>query len=332
MGVSEDVFRRLVENFPDGIVFVYEDTDPIRYCFVGGRGLESIGLTKEQLEGQPVADGRPPAVREQIRSQYRRAIGGEEVTFETEAEGKHFRFQLSPIEDDVADRPNRAAGIAQDITEQVAYEQELERRAEQLKKYARLVFHDIRNPLNVAKGHVEILANEIDTGTEHVEQIRSSLNRIESLTDEDAGIGEIKTAQFDHVSVDDIAESSWQNVATGAATLTVDADRVIAADEKALRRLFENLFRNAIAHAGDAPLVRIGLLDSGFFLEDTGPGIPPEERDSVFERGYSLGDGNGGLGLFIVKNVADSHGWAVEAAESPGGGARFEFTDVQFQS
>ena len=73
--------------------------------------------------------------------------------------------------------------------------------------------------------------------------------------------------------------------------------------------------------------VTVGQLDDrpGFYVADDGPGIPPEEREHVFEFGFSGSDGTG-LGLAIVEMVAEAHGWSVSVTEGTAGGARFEFT------
>ncbi|MGQ4555618.1 ATP-binding protein [Halobellus sp. GM3] len=103
------------------------------------------------------------------------------------------------------------------------------------------------------------------------------------------------------------------------------------ADSDRLQNLFENLFRNAVEHAGESATVRVGLLDGrGFYVEDDGAGIPTEERDRVFDLGHSTADRGTGYGLAIVKWIADAHGWEVSVTDGTEGGARFEFTDVEF--
>lgn len=76
--------------------------------------------------------------------------------------------------------------------------------------------------------------------------------------------------------------------------------------------------------------VTVGDLDDrpGFFVADDGSGIPFEDREQVFENGYSTTRYGTGFGLSIVETVADAHGWTVDLVESESGGARFDFGDV----
>jgi signal transduction histidine kinase len=61
---------------------------------------------------------------------------------------------------------------------------------------------------------------------------------------------------------------------------------------------------------------------------DDGPGIPADERETVFDSGYSTADSGVGLGLAIVKEIVQAHGWTVEITRSEHGGTRFEISDV----
>jgi PAS domain S-box-containing protein len=63
----------------------------------------------------------------------------------------------------------------------------------------------------------------------------------------------------------------------------------------------------------------------GFYVADDGPGIPVEDRETVFESGYTTADNGTGFGLTIVEQIAEAHDWSVAVAESDAGGARFEF-------
>jgi len=74
--------------------------------------------------------------------------------------------------------------------------------------------------------------------------------------------------------------------------------------------------------------ITVGSVDEGFYVADDGPGIDADERDRVFESGYSTDSEGTGLGLHIVERIAGEHGWSVRATESAVGGARFEITGV----
>ena len=147
------------------------------------------------------------------------------------------------------------------------------------------------------------------------------------------------------IDVAEVAESAWESVATGDAELRVTAGGAVVADRSRLAQLFENLFRNAVEHgstgsqtesddavdhAGSGVVVTVGELDGGFYVADDGPGVPEADRESVFDTGYTTGEGTG-FGLSIVEQVADAHGWSVRLVESEDGGARFEFTGVDRQ-
>jgi signal transduction histidine kinase len=65
-------------------------------------------------------------------------------------------------------------------------------------------------------------------------------------------------------------------------------------------------------------------------VADDGPGIPADEREAVFDAGYSTAEEGNGFGLRIVDQVVAAHGWEIAVTESADGGARFEITGVSF--
>jgi signal transduction histidine kinase len=108
------------------------------------------------------------------------------------------------------------------------------------------------------------------------------------------------------------------------------ASAIVDGDERRLAELARNLLDNAIRHARTN--VRIASRGNGrcgeIVVEDDGEGIPAPERERIFERFYrrEQNGGSGGLGLAIVRWIADAHGGEVRAGEAPGGGAQFVAT------
>ncbi len=113
------------------------------------------------------------------------------------------------------------------------------------------------------------------------------------------------------------------------ATLSVATDRILDADRTRLRQLVENLLGNAVEHGGEAVAVEVGDLDDGFYVEDNGPGIDPADRGEVFDSGSSTAEQGSGLGLTIVREIEDAHGWTIRVTEGTNGGARFEITGIE---
>lgn len=138
--------------------------------------------------------------------------------------------------------------------------------------------------------------------------------------------------EIEAVDLSSLVNSCWRNVDTAEATRTGDVSRTIQADRSRLQQLLENLIRNAIEHGGEDLTITLGDLDgeSGFYVEDNGPGIPEDDQDTVFEAGYSTSEEGTGFGLSIVRQVVDAHGWDVRVTEGSEGGARFEITGVEF--
>ncbi|QSG04295.1 sensor histidine kinase [Natranaeroarchaeum sulfidigenes] len=210
-----------------------------------------------------------------------------------------------------------------------AREQELARQNERLEEFAGIVSHDIRNPLSIAKGYLP--QTEVDD--ESKDEIRHSLDRMERLTDELLTLakkGQV-VGETTPVSLDAVARSAWQEVSTPGVSLeVVSGDAQIEADRDRLVELLANLFTNSVEHGSgptDSPVViTVGTTPTGFFVEDDGPGIPETERAKVFEQGYTNSDTGTGFGLYIVRTLAEAHGWSVSVDDAAlsDTGARFE--------
>jgi len=363
---ERDRLAALFENIPDPTVRVrYTGGEPIVEA-VNPAFEETFGHDEAELEGHSLDDVIVPPDRREAASEYNERIrGGEgfhgEVRRLTVDGLRDFILHVVPYRRErVVDGANAVVGYAiyTDITDQKEHERELERQNERLDEFASVVSHDLRNPLNVAEGRLELARETGDP--EHFDAVERSHGRMRRLIE---GLLELarqgrQLGETAPVSLADAAEVAWGTVDGDGADLGIEGSPpTVLADRDRLSQLFENLFSNAVEHSsaspdsqarqdavehgstgpgsrtpGDGtPTVTVGPLPDGdgFFVADDGPGIPPEERDHVFESGYTTDEDGTGFGLAIVRSIVEAHGWSVSLTESEAGGARFEFAGVE---
>ena len=219
------------------------------------------------------------------------------------------------------------ASNAETALDRIDREIELERRNERLDQFAGIVSHDLRNPLNVISGHVDLAEVE----EPHRSAIAVSLDRMRSIIDDVLALAREGRVVDDPrpTNLRRVVELAWARVETGGATLSVETDVDVVADEERLQRLLENLIRNAIQHGSGGVAIRVGDVDGGFFVEDDGPGVSRDARESVFRTGFTTDEEGTGLGLAIVAEIVEAHGWTIALEEGRDGGARFVVTGVE---
>ncbi len=337
----EQWFRTLTENATD-VTLVLDADAAVRY--VGESVERAVGVAPAALDRERVLASVHDDDRGVVQSAFDDVLArpGETVEFECrvrDADGVYRAFDVRArnlLDDSVIE------GVvvnAHDVTERKAHERRLERQNEQLDAFASVISHDLRNPLNVAAGYLDLLRD--DPNPEYVDRIERAHERMEDIVSDVLALARSGSGVGEREAVDlrDAAEEAWANVATPGGTLVVADGATVEADRTRLLQLFENLFRNCVEHgstdsrtkSGDAgdggPTVRVGLLDdgTGFYVADDGPGVSPADREQVFESGFSTSQTGTGFGLSIVNAVAEAHGWEATCTESEGGGARFEF-------
>jgi len=235
---------------------------------------------------------------------------------------------------------------------------ELERQVDRLEEFASVVSHDLRSPLTVAKGNMELIGDNDAVDEELIAHIEFAHDRMSEIIEDSLALarGGNEVTDPEPVELTEIAAQAWQTVGGDDETLSVATERQFDADPERLLRLLENLFRNAIEHGADGDdsddgdPIAAGLPDDygddepsesvldglsitvgeltdaeGFYVADNGDGIPEAEREDVFEAGVSSSGTGSGLGLAIVRRIAQAHGWTVSVTDADGGGARFEF-------
>ena len=202
---------------------------------------------------------------------------------------------------------------------------------DQLENFARLLAHELRNPLAIATGyHQQSRPRNAAAAT----KVTRAHERIEEMIDE-----LLDTVERSKVNVDDrpillaeVAPTVWDDlpVGTADATLLVESERTIRGNPIHVQQLLENLFRNSLEHGQAGVTVRIGDLEDGFFVEDDGPGIPDGMHEDAVEAGFTTREHGMGLGLTVVLQITDLYDWDWTLTDGERGGARMEFTNVQF--
>lgn len=204
---------------------------------------------------------------------------------------------------------------------------QLKEQNERLEQFTSVISHDLQNPLNIAKGYVEIALDSDDANSEHLGEASEALERMETMLDELLTLAKQGEAIGETTSTDlgTVVNNAWGNVDTKQAELFIDSVESLSkqqADPSRLQEAFENLFKNAIDHVGEDVEITAKAIDNGIAVGDDGDGISDEEQDQIFDRGYTGGDGTG-FGLAIVEEVIDAHGWNITVGESDAGGAEF---------
>ncbi|MGZ4283010.1 MAG: ATP-binding protein [Solirubrobacteraceae bacterium] len=205
--------------------------------------------------------------------------------------------------------------------------------------------HELRTPLTVMQGQLEVLAADPDPSPEELQRVEALLqdeiSRISRLVDDLLLLARSERTDFLRTRPVDLttfvpqlwggltptAERDFQLGEVPPVTLSADPDR--------LAQALRNLARNAIEHTTEPDglvrleVERIGADRVRFSVIDDGPGIPPSERDRVFERFHRTDAsrnrlaGGAGLGLAIVRAIAEAHHGTARAGVGPGG-ARIE--------
>lgn len=338
---SHQRMASLSAAFPD-YAFLYDVTGTVIDRLLSpesdGDSAELEDVTGKTLD-HVLASEDAAAVRETMRRAVETgAVQSVEYPIETLDGIRWYEARIAPLPS--VDGP-KVVLVARDTTTRKAYEEQLERQNDRLDEFASLVSHDLRNPLNVIHGRLDLLqaAATQKSVQEHASAALSAAERMDGL------IGDLltlaRTDEYDItpevVPLTDVVSQAWATVPGSRAALDHPDDVTIHADAGELVRLFENLFRNAVEHGSvadrptaDGPDVTVTIEAAGdtLTIADDGPGIPPENRDVIFESGFSTSRDGTGYGLDIVRRIARGHGWTVCVGESADGGARFDIEGV----
>lgn len=192
---------------------------------------------------------------------------------------------------------------------------------ERQRRFIASAAHELRTPIAILRVKVDA-ADEAAT-----RRLGGDVERLANLAEQ---LLDLQRLESDRADEEIDLAALIRRVAGDLAPLLIASDRTIEVllddarpirgDAGAIERVVTNLVQNAIEHGGRQMTVRV--LGSGFEVEDDGPGIPPEERERVFEAFHRLRPRSTGtgLGLNLVQQVVERHGGHVSILGAPGGG------------
>jgi two-component system, OmpR family, phosphate regulon sensor histidine kinase PhoR len=211
------------------------------------------------------------------------------------------------------------------------------------------VSHELRTPLSLIKGYVETLidgaCDNPEVATRFLQTIDRNAERLRLLIEDLLTISELESGRVKlnlqavllaPVVAKVLEDFKTRAEAKGMSLVNQAPELAVRADVDRLEQVLGNLVDNAIKYCRAKGSVTVGgrAVDGGqveVFVQDNGPGIPPEALDRIFERFYrvdkarSREQGGTGLGLAIVKHIVQGHGGRVWATSEPGRGATFFF-------
>ncbi len=233
-----------------------------------------------------------------------------------------------------------------DVTDQVAQRRSLERKNAELESYVQNVSHDLRSPLVSILGFARLLRQDYgqhfdDTGRHFADRIEQAAHTMEALIDDllelsQIGVGLEQLALIDPraVLLQIQAELKLRLDTIGAQLRIPENPPLLLCDRTRLYQLFSNLIGNAMQHMGECEDRSIEVTvkrepdQDVITVTDHGQGIESADLERIFDVFYSrnrsrTGSRSTGIGLAIVRKIAESHGGRAWAESEPGHGARF---------
>lgn len=198
--------------------------------------------------------------------------------------------------------------------------------------------HELRTPITVIRGHLELMGDDPAERAETVAIVTDELDRMSRIVDDMLLLA--KSEQGDFIDPHPMDLGTFLEDVVGKARVLDDrpwsVDRreeaVVVADEQRLTQAVMNLIRNAVEHTPAGTPVAVGSARAGddveIWVRDEGPGIDPAEAEHLFERFHRGAEGRrstdgAGLGLAIVRAIAEGHGGSVAVTGGPGRGSTF---------
>jgi len=344
-----EALSAVLEGAPDGVVVV----DRSRFITWANPAMAKLtGYSAEELVDQPlVLFLRSQADLERIAAALRPA--GPTWSEELEVRRRDGQPLSVSVEARLLTLPDGtelgAVAYVRDVTERRQIENELSRRAEELQNWVNAVSHDLRSPLVAVLGFARLLSEDYgdrldDQGLRFLRRIEEAGRTMEALVHDLLEFARIGRSEPRRVHVDPRevllqlhAELKPRLEEAQVELRLPEEPPLVWCDRTQLYQVLSNLVGNALDHAGTSrrPLIEVSVVAEDdrrhLIVRDFGPGIDPADHERIFEifqtRGVRRNGKRGtGIGLAIVRKIAESHGGEAWVESRPGEGAAFHVT------
>jgi PAS domain S-box-containing protein len=324
---SELQYRSFVESVEDSIYTVDRET---RYLLINTRHLARAGLSPQVYAGKKYADFHSPAEARLFEESVGKVLATK-LPCEDEygKSGRYFLRNFYPVIDPETNEVVAVTVISSEITERKNAGKRIETMNRKLNLLNDITHHDMLNQLSALNS---LLGLAVEQTTDPV--TRTYLIQCDQVLDtiqaQIAFSRDYQTLGVESPQWQDLSRIIGQaRVPLKMGELVIDKScrgLEIYADAL-LEKVFFNLMENSVRHAGSPPDIHIAAekKDGHLLLmyEDNGPGVPYEDKEKIFIRGFGK---HTGLGLFLIREVLAITGITIREKGIPGKGVQFELT------
>ncbi|HVE87910.1 MAG TPA: HAMP domain-containing sensor histidine kinase [Myxococcales bacterium] len=210
-------------------------------------------------------------------------------------------------------------------------------RADAFAKVAAMAAHEIRNPLGVIRGTVELMRGRLQ-GTltprdaEALADVLGEVERLKRLTEDLTDLSQDRPLSVEDVDVAQVLEEAARAAERSHPQVKVKVESggalpQVRGDPARLRQVFANLLANAAQAQGEGEVEVRAAREGGFvqvLVRDRGPGVPPGARGRLFDPFFTTKAQGSGLGLVISRRLVERHGGTLRLVDGGGPGATFE--------
>ncbi|MEH0158223.1 ATP-binding protein [Limibacter armeniacum] len=352
---SQHIYQTISQNFPNGIICVLDAN--LRFVFVEGKELHSLGLNPEELTGKFLPNAKELFAQgnSSLTQSIKSAFNGEEVMLEVQFRNRQYSFNAVPMPDSEG-KVKQILVVAMNITDQKKAENEIrkalnkEKELNELKgRFVSMASHEFRTPLSTILSSVSLISRynteeQAEKRNKHINRIKSSVNNLTQILNDFLSISKLEEGKaITHLSkinlsafIDEVCdEMSAVKKPNQRIVYTHTGEAIdFKTDGQLLKNILINLISNAIKYSGNDKNIWVTSSneenDITISVKDEGIGIPETDQQYLFSRFFraenAINIQGTGLGLYIVKKYLDLVDGQIEFESIPDQGTTFKIT------